>query len=213
MVSKETRKYIFTSLSDLTRISSHGNHGQTSLVDQLDRLQFVAFLATMLTFDPSSRSLPSQALQCPFITMQHLAAYTSDHRYYYIYPHMSLMTHLSLTCSVRDWIQCMYVCCLSRTTSSSPPNTQSYTPATQQHPPLAPHSMAAHSLILHPPHLPFLPSHPPLLTCAPPHPLTYHLSPISYLSSHCSLSLRHKRLVLMWCTAVAHPPPLQFSSE
>ena len=81
VVSKETRKYIFHSLSDLTRLSSRGNSKHQSLVEQLDCLQFVSLLASMLTFDPANRSTPSQALQCPFITMHHLAAHTSDSRY------------------------------------------------------------------------------------------------------------------------------------
>lgn len=81
VVSKETRKYIFSSLSDLTRLGSHGNSKHRSLVEQLDCLQFVSLVASMLTFDPSSRSSPTQALQCPFITMHHLAAHTSDPRY------------------------------------------------------------------------------------------------------------------------------------
>ena len=79
MVSKETRKYIFNSLSDLMRVGFHGNKPQ-SLVEQLDCLQFVALLTTMLTFDPSGRSSPKLALQSPFITMQHLAGHTSDPR-------------------------------------------------------------------------------------------------------------------------------------
>ena len=81
IVSKETRKYIFHSLSDLTRLSSHGSNKHKSLVEQLDCLQFVSLLASMLTFDPSRRNLPSKALQSPFVTMHHLAAHTSDSRY------------------------------------------------------------------------------------------------------------------------------------
>ena len=80
IVSKETRKYIFTSLSDLTRVGSNGTSTQ-SLVYQLDCLQFVSLLATMLTFDPNGRNTPSQALQSPFITMQHLATHTNNYRY------------------------------------------------------------------------------------------------------------------------------------
>ena len=78
IISKETRKYIFTSLSDLMRFGSHDNH---SVVYKLDCEQFVKLLAKMLTFDPASRSYPSQALQSPFVTMQHLATHTADYRY------------------------------------------------------------------------------------------------------------------------------------
>jgi hypothetical protein len=171
IVSKETRKYIFHSLSDLTRLSSHGSNKHKSLVEQLDCLQFVSLLASMLTFDPSRRNLPSQALQSPFVTMHHLAAHTSDS-------------------SVRDWIQCMHVCCMSRTTNSSPPTTQlhpSLPPQAQPHPP---HPFPASSL-LGPLSHPVLVPHPPLLTTVPHPPLTYHLSPMPSLP-HPALPLRQK---------------------
>ncbi|CAI8024167.1 Homeodomain-interacting protein kinase 2 [Geodia barretti] len=163
IVSKETRKYIFHSLSDLTRLSSHGSNKHKSLVEQLDCLQFVSLLASMLTFDPSRRNLPSQALQSPFVTMHHLAAHTSDS-------------------SVRDWIQCMHVCRLSRTTNSSPPTPQLplRTPLMQPSPLLAPVA-PAHPLVLPPSLLATQ------LAFHPSHPISYHLSPLTYLPHHYSL--------------------------
>lgn len=143
IASKETRKFIFKSISDL----AHGS----DLVHQLDCVQFVSLLSAMLTVDPSARITPSHALQHPFITMQHLAMHTS-------------------TQSVRDWIQCMQVCCHARTTASFSPT--------------------VHTLTL-PPSTVIPQPHPPTLTLPPstvlpqPHPptLAYHLAPstLAYL--------------------------------
>lgn len=74
---KETRKYIFQSLSELNRISLPGNKDlERGSVGQMDRSEFVSFLSSLLKIDPLSRITPCQALQKPFITMYHLAAHT-----------------------------------------------------------------------------------------------------------------------------------------
>jgi serine/threonine protein kinase len=57
----------------------HRNHGnELSLEDQLDIVQFVQLLACLLNFDPRHRATPTQAIQHPFVTMQHLAMHTNS---------------------------------------------------------------------------------------------------------------------------------------
>ncbi|KAL5502251.1 hypothetical protein EMCRGX_G008996 [Ephydatia muelleri] len=101
-VPKETRKFIFSSVTDIGRVApppmtDHVAHS-------LDCMEFVCLLRSVLVLDPLHRAGPAQALQSPFITMQHLALHTN-------------------TQSVRDWIACMQVCCHSRTTEAYSPCT------------------------------------------------------------------------------------------
>ena len=77
MKSRETRKFILTSLADIARI---GNHGNNDFVSKMDCEQFVSLLTLMLSFDPAHRATPTQALQHPFLTMHHLAMHTGTQR-------------------------------------------------------------------------------------------------------------------------------------
>ncbi|CAI5454796.1 unnamed protein product [Caenorhabditis angaria] len=74
--SKETRKYIFNQLEDISRV----NYGFESepveqLSDRLDRQEFVDILKRMLVLNPDFRLLPSEGLEHKFTTMGHLRQY------------------------------------------------------------------------------------------------------------------------------------------
>ena len=83
---KETRKFIFTSVTAIGQVSVSGNQqGQqqqvsqdTAVAQHQDKLQFIALLEMLLTFDPSQRADPASCLQHPFITMLHLAMQTTS---------------------------------------------------------------------------------------------------------------------------------------
>lgn len=79
VTSKETRKFIFNSLSELARVpmcSSSNSHVESS-IEHLDRGEFVSLLSGLLRFDPQTRLTPEQALHKPFITLHHLAVHTN----------------------------------------------------------------------------------------------------------------------------------------
>ena len=46
--------------------------GSDSLAEKADRMEFVGLLKTMLLIDAEKRLAPSDALNHPFVTMQHL---------------------------------------------------------------------------------------------------------------------------------------------
>uniref|UniRef100_A0A8C7LLA0 non-specific serine/threonine protein kinase n=1 Tax=Oncorhynchus mykiss TaxID=8022 RepID=A0A8C7LLA0_ONCMY len=73
MKSKEARKYIFSSLDDIAHVNLVLNmDGSDSLAEKADRMEFVGLLKTMLLIDAEKRLAPSDALNHPFVTMQHL---------------------------------------------------------------------------------------------------------------------------------------------
>lgn len=76
---KETRKFVFTSVSAIAQAGSHSNNQLTeeSVIEQFDRVQFVSLLESLLKFDPMERSHPENCLQHPFISMHHLSMYTN----------------------------------------------------------------------------------------------------------------------------------------
>lgn len=121
---KETRKFIFTSVSGIGQVScSHDSDAHSTVPQYQDKLQFVSLLEMLLTFDPSKRADPSSCLQHPFITMLHLALQTAS-PWLVTVIHMCNIAPFNLCCcSVRRWIECMQVCCSSRTTHSAPPDT------------------------------------------------------------------------------------------
>ena len=77
-VPKETRKFIFSSITDISRVAPppHIDH----IAHSLDCMEFVYLIRSVLMLDPGHRMSPGQALQSPFITMQHLALHTNTQR-------------------------------------------------------------------------------------------------------------------------------------
>lgn len=76
---KETRKFVFTSVSAIAQAGSRGNEQLTeqTVINQFDCAQFISLLEGLLTFDPMERARPEACLQHPFITMHHLSMYTN----------------------------------------------------------------------------------------------------------------------------------------
>ena len=107
---KETRKYVFQSLSELNRITLPGNrdHDDNGVIGQMDRSEFVSFLSSLLRIDPSSRITPQHALQKPFITMYHLSAHSTSPVYVclFIYCNHSYCVFYLLILP----LLCMFVC-------------------------------------------------------------------------------------------------------
>ncbi|KAG9272926.1 homeodomain-interacting protein kinase 3 isoform X1 [Astyanax mexicanus] len=73
MKSKEARKYIFSCLDDIAHVNLVMNlEGSDLMAEKVDRGEFVVLLKKMLLIDAEKRIVPSDALNHPFITMQHL---------------------------------------------------------------------------------------------------------------------------------------------
>ncbi|XP_048118399.1 homeodomain-interacting protein kinase 3 isoform X2 [Alosa alosa] len=73
MKSKEARKYIFSCLDDIAHVNLVMNlEGSDLLAEKVDRGEFVSLLKKMLLIDAEKRIAPSEALNHPFVTMQHL---------------------------------------------------------------------------------------------------------------------------------------------
>ncbi|XP_042563977.1 homeodomain-interacting protein kinase 3 isoform X3 [Clupea harengus] len=73
MKSKEARKYIFSCLDDIAHVNLVMNlEGSDLLAEKVDRGEFVSLLKKMLFIDAEKRITPSEALNHPFVTMQHL---------------------------------------------------------------------------------------------------------------------------------------------
>ncbi|XP_060784270.1 homeodomain-interacting protein kinase 3a isoform X2 [Neoarius graeffei] len=73
MKSKEARKYIFSCLDDIGHVNLVLNmEGCDQLAEKADRREFVDLLKMMLLIDADQRITPSDALNHPFVTMQHL---------------------------------------------------------------------------------------------------------------------------------------------
>ncbi|XP_017329873.1 homeodomain-interacting protein kinase 3a isoform X1 [Ictalurus punctatus] len=71
--SKEARKYIFSCLDDIGHVNLVLNmEGCDQLAEKADRREFVDLLRMMLLIDADQRITPSDALNHPFVTMQHL---------------------------------------------------------------------------------------------------------------------------------------------
>ncbi|XP_053362151.1 homeodomain-interacting protein kinase 3a isoform X1 [Clarias gariepinus] len=73
MKSKEARKYIFSCLDDIGHVNLVLNmEGCDQLAEKADRREFVDLLKMMLLIDADQRITPSDVLNHPFVTMQHL---------------------------------------------------------------------------------------------------------------------------------------------
>ncbi|XP_057692248.1 homeodomain-interacting protein kinase 3-like isoform X2 [Corythoichthys intestinalis] len=71
--SKEARKYIFSSLEDIANVNfvlSPDNNDMQA--EKTDRREFVSLLKSMLLIDAEDRTVPSNVLSHPFLTMTHL---------------------------------------------------------------------------------------------------------------------------------------------
>ncbi|KAM8877980.1 homeodomain-interacting protein kinase 3 isoform 1-T2 [Synchiropus picturatus] len=95
MKSKEARKYIFSCLDDIVHVNLVMNlEGGDLLAEKADRLEFVGLLKKMLLIDAEERIAPGEALNHPFVTMQHLLDFPHSN-------HVKSCFHIMDACSAR----------------------------------------------------------------------------------------------------------------
>jgi len=83
--SKEARKFIFKNIDDIQHIHLKNDLQNNQLQpEKLDRIFFVDLLKKMIHLDQNKRITPDQALQHPFITMDHLVDYANSPKYLFI---------------------------------------------------------------------------------------------------------------------------------
>lgn len=74
--SKETRKYIFNVIDDISRVCYPYESDQLeNLCTSIDRQEFVDVLKKMLVLNPDFRMTPGEGLESKFVTMTHLNGY------------------------------------------------------------------------------------------------------------------------------------------
>ncbi|VDN57035.1 unnamed protein product [Dracunculus medinensis] len=74
--SKETRKYVFNCLEDISQVNIPTDLDAMDMVcERIDRQEFVDILKRMLCMDQEKRINPFEGLHHPFITMNHLIEY------------------------------------------------------------------------------------------------------------------------------------------
>lgn len=74
--SKETRKYVFNNLDDVSQVNIPTDLDDVDKeCEQLDRADFVNILKKMLSIDQDNRITPTEGLQHPFVTMGHFFVY------------------------------------------------------------------------------------------------------------------------------------------
>ncbi|KAG7214870.1 hypothetical protein INR49_005139 [Caranx melampygus] len=74
--SKEARKYIFSCLDDIAHVNLVLSPDNSDMqAEKADRREFVSLLKTMLLIDAEDRTVPSNVLNHPFLTMTHLLDY------------------------------------------------------------------------------------------------------------------------------------------
>ncbi|EFO82624.1 CRE-HPK-1 protein [Caenorhabditis remanei] len=75
--SKETRKYIFNVIDDISRVCyGFESDPVEHLCDRIDRQEFVDVLKKMLVLNPDFRISPAEGLESKFVTMTHVNGYT-----------------------------------------------------------------------------------------------------------------------------------------
>ncbi|CDW58270.1 Pkinase domain containing protein [Trichuris trichiura] len=75
---KETRKYVFNCLEDISQVNYPVDlEGVDLLCERIDRHEFTDFLCKMLAVDQERRLTPSDGLQHPFIQLTRLLDYSS----------------------------------------------------------------------------------------------------------------------------------------
>ncbi|KAG7467913.1 hypothetical protein MATL_G00137240 [Megalops atlanticus] len=95
MKSKEARKYIFSCLEDIAHVNMVMNlEGSDLLAEKADRREFVGLLKKMLLIDAEKRIVPAEALNHPFVTMQHLLDFPHSN-------HVKSCFHIMDLCRVR----------------------------------------------------------------------------------------------------------------
>lgn len=74
--SKETRKYIFNTIDDISRVA-YGFESDPieQICDRIDRQEFVDVVKKMLVMNPDFRMTPMEGLETKFIQMTHLNVY------------------------------------------------------------------------------------------------------------------------------------------
>ncbi|XP_066541538.1 homeodomain-interacting protein kinase 3 isoform X2 [Hoplias malabaricus] len=98
MKSKEARKYIFSCLEDIAHVNLVMNlEGSDLLAEKVDRAEFVVLLKKMLLIDAEKRIVPSDALNHPFVTMQHLLDFPQSN-------HVKSCFHIMDVCRSRPCI-------------------------------------------------------------------------------------------------------------
>ncbi|XP_077372521.1 homeodomain-interacting protein kinase 3a [Festucalex cinctus] len=71
--SKEARKYIFSCLDDIAHVNFVLSPDNSDIqAEKTDRREFVSLLKSMLLIDAGDRTVPSNVLSHPFLTMTHL---------------------------------------------------------------------------------------------------------------------------------------------
>ncbi|XP_056242781.1 homeodomain-interacting protein kinase 3-like isoform X1 [Seriola aureovittata] len=74
--SKEARKYIFSCLDDVAHVNLVLSPDNSDMqAEKADRREFVSLLKSMLLIDAEDRTVPSNVLNHPFLTMTHLLDY------------------------------------------------------------------------------------------------------------------------------------------
>lgn len=74
--SKEARKYIFNCLDDMAQVNVPTDlEGGELLAEKTDRREFIDLLKRMLTMDQERRITPGEALNHPFVNLNHLLDY------------------------------------------------------------------------------------------------------------------------------------------
>ncbi|EGT30622.1 CBN-HPK-1 protein [Caenorhabditis brenneri] len=74
--SKETRKYIFNTIDDISRVCyGFESDPVEHLCDRIDRQEFVDVLKKMLVLNPDFRMSPAEGLESKFVTMTHINGY------------------------------------------------------------------------------------------------------------------------------------------
>uniref|UniRef100_A0A665TJ12 non-specific serine/threonine protein kinase n=1 Tax=Echeneis naucrates TaxID=173247 RepID=A0A665TJ12_ECHNA len=74
--SKEARKYIFSCLDDIAHVNLVLCPDNSDMqAEKADRREFVSLLKSMLLIDAEERTVPSNVLNHPFLTMTHLLDY------------------------------------------------------------------------------------------------------------------------------------------
>ncbi|KAF1755833.1 hypothetical protein GCK72_012283 [Caenorhabditis remanei] len=75
--SKETRKYIFNVIDDISRVFCGFESDPVELLcNRIDRQEFVDVLKKMLVLNPDFRITPAEGLESKFVTMTHVNGYT-----------------------------------------------------------------------------------------------------------------------------------------